>query len=112
MKYLTSDNFKDFIEFSSKPAFGIPTVHYSNMIQKDPENQTQHSKVLWGVIAKNLLLDQAKEGGKPRLTQLLQSNNSLNEHYQKQEFALAHNIRLNHEGEPDPGSYDCAVKRT
>ena len=58
MKYLTSDNFKDFMEMKSKPAFGIPTVHYTNKIQMEADsNQSQHSKVLWGVIAKNLLID-------------------------------------------------------
>ena len=38
MKYLTSDNFKDFMEMKNKPAFGIPTVHYTNKIQMEADS--------------------------------------------------------------------------
>lgn len=57
------------MQMKAKPAFGIPTVHYTNKIANDPNlDQTAHSKVLWGMIAKNLLVEGAMEGKKPRLT--------------------------------------------
>ena len=69
MKHLHSKNFKEFMQMKAKPAFGIPTVHYTNKIANDPNlDQTAHSKVLWGMIAKNLLVEGAMEGKKPRLT--------------------------------------------
>jgi hypothetical protein len=68
LRHLQSKNFVDFMEMETKPAFGIPTVHYTNKIQNDPKQDlSEHSKILWGMIAKNLLVEGAMEGKKPRL---------------------------------------------
>jgi hypothetical protein len=73
---------------------------------------SENTKILWGMVAKNLLVEGAMEGQKPRLVQLLESSNYLNERHHKQEFALAHNLRLTHGGQPDPYHYDAALKKS
>jgi hypothetical protein len=68
MKHLHSKNFKEFMKMKGKPAFGIPTIHYTNKIINDPNiDQKEHSNELWGMIHNNLLSEGAMEGKKPRL---------------------------------------------
>ena len=69
LKHLNSTNFSQFMQLEVKPAFGMPTVHYSNKIPRDHKADISvHSKVLWGMISKNLLDKGAMEGNTPRLT--------------------------------------------
>jgi len=99
------------MKLKAKPAFGIPTVHFNNKIQMDPKRDiSEHTNALWGMVAKNIVVEGAMEGSKPRLVQLLETFNELNDKHYKQEFALAHNIRLNNRGEPDPKLYNLAQK--
>ena len=56
------------MQMKAKPAFGIPTIHYANKIVRDPtRDETEHTNALWGMVSKNLLVEGAMEGKKPRL---------------------------------------------
>ena len=72
LQHLKSENFKDFFSMDVKPAFGIPTVHFGDKAPVEQYNNTEeHSQMLWGMIAKNLLHEGAMEGCTPRLIQLI-----------------------------------------
>jgi len=69
LKHLQSQNFQDYMKLEVKPAFGMPTIHYTNKIPRDlTQDISEHSRVLWGMISKNLLVKGAMEGDTPRLT--------------------------------------------
>lgn len=67
---------------------------------------------LWGTISRSVLFEPTKLQGKGELIQVLEARKEHYHRVRKQEFAVAHNLRLTNNGQPDPKKFIRAVKQT